>query len=795
MGIEFTKHIIDDSFSSAYSVYAEDIDSDGDIDVIGCGFASDDVAWWENNGLQNFTKHDIDNSFIGACCAFAIDINLDGNIDILAAARGGDEIAWWENDGNENFSKHIIDDVFDGPKYVYATDVDSDSDIDILGVSSVVNDTEDVAWWENDGNENFSKHIIDDNFADASAIFAKDIDLDNDTDVLAVSRGYAEVAWWENDGNQNFIKHLIEDDFGGATSVYSTDVDLDGDNDVIGIAEFDEEVAWWENNGSQHFSKHSISVLFDNAFCVYAKDVDSDFDVDIIGAAWNGNEVAWWENEGDENFIKHTIDNHFNGARSVYAKDIDLDGDTDIIGAAQEHGDIAWWEQVGTPNLDAAWISSDSTGIPILLDLRSAIGDEVSLNVMLENEYYSAVSICYPIYYNPNVIELDSAYIDTTQFPNWTVWSFSSFVKDTLYNDSGKVLFYLSEPAGALYALPQGTHRIGALEFNIIDSGNTIIDTCFFPPAYHSIYYVDASYIEYFPRWSKVDVEIMYPEIEVQPDSLFISTSSPLFSDELLILNTSEVGILRVDSIQKSNDWSTIDSSGFYVFPPETEVVQFNVTSLGLIPGTYVDSLHIYSNDQDEPICKIPVIFEILPSDIATFPASLDFQYVGLGISENLELIVSNQGTGTLEIGTISIANPEFSIDSICTLIAPSNSDTAIITFNTSFVGTRIGTLTIYNNDPIDSLLNIPLSAFSVECGDANGNLSVTSADGYTILNFHGSGPQPVLCWASNVNGGSLTPADGYYLLNYLGGGAELNCQHCEFLDSGLIEDRARKER
>jgi hypothetical protein len=122
MGIEFTKHIIDDSFSSAYSVYAEDIDSDGDIDVIGCGFASDDVAWWENNGLQNFTKHDIDNSFIGACCAFAIDINLDGNIDILAAARGGDEIAWWENDGNENFSKHIIDDVFDGPKYVYGYD-------------------------------------------------------------------------------------------------------------------------------------------------------------------------------------------------------------------------------------------------------------------------------------------------------------------------------------------------------------------------------------------------------------------------------------------------------------------------------------------------------------------------------------------------------------------------------------------------------------------------------------------------------------------------------------------------
>jgi hypothetical protein len=67
-------------------------------------------------------------------------------------------------------------------------------------------------------------------------------------------------------------------------------------------------------------------------------------------------------------------------------------------------------------------------------------------------------------------------------------------------------------------------------------------------------------------------------------------------------------------------------------------------------------------------------------------------------------------------------------------------------------------------------------------CGDADGNGSVTSADGYWILNYLGAGPEPVSCFAANVNGDSgLTTADGYHLLNYLGTGPELSCAACEF--------------
>jgi hypothetical protein len=67
-------------------------------------------------------------------------------------------------------------------------------------------------------------------------------------------------------------------------------------------------------------------------------------------------------------------------------------------------------------------------------------------------------------------------------------------------------------------------------------------------------------------------------------------------------------------------------------------------------------------------------------------------------------------------------------------------------------------------------------------CGDANGDGICSPGDAYLVLNFFGSGAQPVSCFSANVNGDAeLTTGDGYYLLNWMGGGPELNCGPCEF--------------
>ncbi|GAG80366.1 unnamed protein product, partial [marine sediment metagenome] len=71
----------------------------------------------------------------------------DNDIDVIGASANYDDISWWENDGSENFTEHVIDSNLDGAIAVYAIDIDNDTDIDVL---SAARDADDISWWEND---------------------------------------------------------------------------------------------------------------------------------------------------------------------------------------------------------------------------------------------------------------------------------------------------------------------------------------------------------------------------------------------------------------------------------------------------------------------------------------------------------------------------------------------------------------------------------------------------------------------------------------------------------------------
>jgi len=58
-----------------------------------------DITWRENDGSQNFTEHTIDSSLSGARSVYAADVDGDGDIDVIGAAFLDDEITWWENLG------------------------------------------------------------------------------------------------------------------------------------------------------------------------------------------------------------------------------------------------------------------------------------------------------------------------------------------------------------------------------------------------------------------------------------------------------------------------------------------------------------------------------------------------------------------------------------------------------------------------------------------------------------------------------------------------------------------------
>ena len=82
-------------------VYAADIDNDGDMDVLSSSYSDDKIAWYENDGAADpsFTARTIATAADGAYSVYAADIDNDGDMDVLSASVTDDKIAWYENDG------------------------------------------------------------------------------------------------------------------------------------------------------------------------------------------------------------------------------------------------------------------------------------------------------------------------------------------------------------------------------------------------------------------------------------------------------------------------------------------------------------------------------------------------------------------------------------------------------------------------------------------------------------------------------------------------------------------------
>ena len=83
----------------ATSVFAADLDGDGDQDVLSSSDQDDKIAWYENDGLGNFGPQLIITTLADeASWVFATDIDGDGDPDVLSSSRADDKIAWYENE-------------------------------------------------------------------------------------------------------------------------------------------------------------------------------------------------------------------------------------------------------------------------------------------------------------------------------------------------------------------------------------------------------------------------------------------------------------------------------------------------------------------------------------------------------------------------------------------------------------------------------------------------------------------------------------------------------------------------
>ena len=128
------------------------MDGDGDMDILAASFQDDTIAWYENNGAADPTwaASDIATSADAAYSVFAADMDGDGDMDIISASLNDNAIAWYENNGaaDPTWAASDIATSAYGATSVFAADMDGDGDMDIVS-SSHLDDP--IAWYENNG--------------------------------------------------------------------------------------------------------------------------------------------------------------------------------------------------------------------------------------------------------------------------------------------------------------------------------------------------------------------------------------------------------------------------------------------------------------------------------------------------------------------------------------------------------------------------------------------------------------------------------------------------------------------
>lgn len=253
----WTKRLI--SGIAAWGVYAADVDGDSDIDGIG-GNRWDNtsdhigVEWYENNGASppSFTVRKVSAGFIDAASVYAADLDGDGDSDILSVDVFEDVVYWFENDGGHPpaWTQRTVTATTDDVWSVFAADLDHDGDTDVLSASS---QDDKIAWYENDGSRPplWTPHIITTSAPQAIAVFAKDLDGDSDLDVVS-GAWENEIAWYESDGGSppSFTRRVISHDCSGPEGVFAARLDPDADVDILAACDINGTIQWYPNNAN-----------------------------------------------------------------------------------------------------------------------------------------------------------------------------------------------------------------------------------------------------------------------------------------------------------------------------------------------------------------------------------------------------------------------------------------------------------------------------------------------------------------------------------------------------------------
>jgi hypothetical protein len=336
----FQRRRIDSAFRSE-GVAVADFSGDGRLDI-GVGSVYYAAPDWQPVRIlpeaKTYNTYGYSESFL----CFADNLDGDGDVDLIVVGFPGRRTHWLENPGKPGspWKKHLAveETGSESPAYV---DVDADGQRELI----CMNQGKCVlARPGDDPTQLWRLHAIsnDGDPAPGHGLGIGDINRDGFADVVIPG------GWWEGPGEPTELAWQFHPAnlFGGA-QLCVHDFDADGDNDVLGTSAHGYGIAWSEQT-PEGWETHEIDNTFSQTHALRLADLNGDGLMDFVTGkrfwAHNGHDpgsfqpafLCWYEQEreaGHPVWRKHLIDVNSGVGLHFTIADINNDNRPDIITA------------------------------------------------------------------------------------------------------------------------------------------------------------------------------------------------------------------------------------------------------------------------------------------------------------------------------------------------------------------------------------------------------------------------------------------------------------------------------
>ena len=316
---------------SPRSVFAADLDGDGDLDLVTADRDNDRVSVLLNNGDGTFAPRSAyDVGGRAPQSASAADLDGDGDLDLATPNLIDGNVSVLLNDGDGSFPAYSTYAAGDWPRSVFAADLDGDADLD-LAVTNY--NSGNVSVFMNNGDGTFAPQSVYPVGTSPLSVLAADLDGDGDLDLATANDGSADVSVLFNDGTGVFGPDSVYSAGDQPHSVFAADFDADADLDLVCANWGSGNVSVLLSNGDGTFADDSLYAVGTNPYSVFAADFDCDGDLDLSTANEGSSDLSVLMNNGDGTFVPDSVYPVGSWPHSVFGADLDGDGDVDLATA------------------------------------------------------------------------------------------------------------------------------------------------------------------------------------------------------------------------------------------------------------------------------------------------------------------------------------------------------------------------------------------------------------------------------------------------------------------------------